>query len=348
MLAGTVNYTQLGNHLIRLGEQAHSLRQFDRVREAGVLLSNIPIKHYQAIGYYFLAVAENSMGNGDQDEARRLFELAVDTAPDSYKVKAILSLGALAFHEKDFNSAFYFYQETIRSAGLGSASLEAIRGITTLKSIEGFHRSAITDLERILPLIRFAPPNLYLTFLNSYAVELSEVGRLREAENIASLVTASPLARYYPEWQETLSDVRSRRKRRSTIAFSRPLIEQEYEAESEVPENALQAARIQAVIDFMNANLHRKITLSELAEIARVSASHLSRLFNIQTGVSPGEYLIKLKMEKARQLLTTSFLSIKEVMAMLGYEVKSRGDFTKQFKKHFDLSPSQYRKRFFH
>lgn len=317
------------------------------VREAGQILSNIPVKHYQAIGCYFLAVAANNLGNGDQDEARRLFELAVDTAPDPYKAKAILWLGTLAIRRNDLDSASRYFQETIRTERLGSATLQAIRGMSILKSIEGFHKSAVADLEGILPLVNLAPLKVRLDCLNSYAVELSEGGRLQEAETISSLVIASPLARYYPEWQETLSDVRSRRKRRSTITISRSRIEEEYQPEPEVPENALQTARIQAVIDFMNANLHRRITLTELAEIASFSTSHLSRVFNLQTGLSPGECLIRLRMEKARHLFTTSFLSIKEVMTTVGYDVRSRGNFTGQFKRHFDLTPSEYRKRFF-
>ncbi len=347
LLAGTVNYTQLANRLIQQGERAHSFRQFDRVGEVGLILSNIPVRHYQAIGCYFLAVAANSMGNGDQDEAGRLFQLAVDTAPDSYKAKALSSLGAVAIRRNDLDSASDYFQETIRAEKLGDASLQAVRGMSILKSIEGFHKSAIADVEGILPLVRVAPLKVRLDCLNSYAVELSEVGRLQEAENISSLVIASPLARYYPEWQETLSDVRSKRKRRSTVTISRPQIEQEYEAESEVLENALQTARIQAVIDFMNTNLHRRIALTELAGIASLSPSHLFRLFKLQTGLPPGEYLIKLRMEKARHLLATSFLSIKQVMATLGYDTSSRGNFVRKFKSYFDLTPSEYRKRFF-
>ena len=135
------------------------------------------------------------------------------------------------------------------------------------------------------------------------------------------------------------------------VTILRPRTEQEDEAdsgaESEVQENALQTARIQTVIDFMDANLHRKIPLTELAEIASVSQSHLSRLFNLHTGLSPGDYLIKLRMEKARHLLVTSFLSIKQVMATLGYGPSSRANFVEQFKRYFDHTPSEYRKRFF-
>lgn len=351
LLSGTVNYAQLANRLIQVAEQSLSFRQFDIVREAGLILYNIPVKHYQAIGCYFLAIAANDLGNGDQDEARRLFELVVDTAPDSYKAKAILWLGTLAIRGNDFDSASRYFHEAVRIGKINEAGLQAIRGMSILKSIEGFHESAIADVEGVLPLVRFAPLKVRLDCLNSYAVELSEVGRLQEAESVSSLVIASPLARYYPEWQETLSDVRSKRKRRSMVTISRPRIEQEeetdWEAESEVEENALQTARIQTVIDFMNINLHRKIPLTELADVASVSQSHLSRLFNLHTGLSPGDYLIKLRMEKARHLLVTSFLSIKQVMATLGYEPSSRANFVDQFKRYFDHTPSEYRKRFF-
>ncbi len=213
LLRGVLSYQQLGDYLIRLGDLAHTFRQYDRVREAGHMLSNLPIRNYQAIGYYFLAVAANSKGNGDQDEAKRLFELTVDTAPDTYKVKAILSLGALAFHRRDFDSALHFFQETIKREKLSTESIQAIRGISILKSIEGSHAHAVKDLESILPLIKYAPARTYFDFLNSYAVELGEVGRMEEAENVSRITIASPFAPYYPEWQSTFSEIKASRKR---------------------------------------------------------------------------------------------------------------------------------------
>lgn len=233
----------------------------------------------------------------------------------------------------------------MKSEGLGLSGLQAMRGIAVLKSTEGFHESAVKDLETILPIIRFAPLNIYLDFLNSYAVDLSAVGRLHEATNVSSLVVASPLSARYPEWQETLSEIRSKQKRRSTVAISRPEIEREFEAEPDVIEDALQAARIQTVIDFMSANLHRAITLPELAEIVHLSTSRFSDIFKIQTGLSPIAYLIKLRIEKAHELLITRFESIKEIMAMVGYS--DRANFLRHFRRYFEFAPSEYRKRDF-
>jgi hypothetical protein len=113
----------------------------------------------------------------------------------------------------NFDSALYFYQEPIKAGKLSIASIHAIRAISHLKSVEGSHNHAVKDLESVLPLIKYMPPQHYYDFLNSYAVELSEVGRIEEAENISRLTIASPFAPYYPEWQSTYSEIRSSRKR---------------------------------------------------------------------------------------------------------------------------------------
>jgi tetratricopeptide (TPR) repeat protein len=221
LLSGIASYQQLGNRLIQLGEQAHACRQFEKVKEIGQILSNLPIRRFQAIGYYFLAVAANSKGNGDQDRARKLYETVAETAPILYRAKAILSLGAVSFNAGNFDSALYYFKETLKVSGFNIASLEAIRGMAVLKAVEGAHDHAIKDLESVLPIIKHVPPYNYFDFLNSYAVELGQVGRMDEAENVSKLTIASPFAPYYPEWQSTYSEIRSRRKRRSTISISR-------------------------------------------------------------------------------------------------------------------------------
>ncbi|MFP5263830.1 MAG: hypothetical protein ACLGJB_18270 [Blastocatellia bacterium] len=208
LLKGFAGCEALGNQLARRAELAHAFRQFQKVRELALILSNIPLKGYKAISNYFLAVAANNKGAGDQDEAGMLFELAIDTAPDAYKVKSILSLGALSFHKRDFDSALYFYQETIKGGLLSGPGMQAIKGISTIKAIEGDHRHALNDLETVLPIIKHAPSHTYFDLLNSYAVELGEVGRKDEARNIISHVVASPFAFAYPEWQETARELK--------------------------------------------------------------------------------------------------------------------------------------------
>jgi two-component system response regulator YesN len=109
-----------------------------------------------------------------------------------------------------------------------------------------------------------------------------------------------------------------------------------------VSETELIDSRIQITTDFMKANLHRRIPLAELAEVANLSPSHISRLFKTQTRLSPGEYLSRLRMEKARHLVLAGLLSVKEIMAVVGYRSKSH--FVRDFRRSFRLAPSEYRK----
>jgi hypothetical protein len=219
LLRGIGSHQQLGDLLIRLAEQAHAFRQFDQLEELALMLSQISIKDYRAVGNYFLAVATKSKRSADQDEARRLLELTVDTAPDTYKGKATLLLGALSFNRREMDSALYYLQETIKTGKLSAAGIQAIRGVAILKAIEGDHAQAVRDLENLLPVMKYAPAHIYFDLLNSYAVELGEVGRVQEAHNVSRMVLASPFTFAYPEWRETNDEINLRGyKSRSTVS----------------------------------------------------------------------------------------------------------------------------------
>ena len=99
--------------------------------------------------------------------------------------------------------------------------------------------------------------------------------------------------------------------------------------------------KIQGVIEFMKTNLHRKLLLAELAESANLSRSYLCRLFKVEIGVSPAQYLQMLRMKTAGRLLATTQMSIKQVMLAAGYTHKSL--FVGHFKKAHGRTPSEYR-----
>src|SRR5207237_6717468 len=135
-----------------------------------------------------------------------------DAAQDAYKLQAMLSLSALSFRKSDYDSTLYYFQETLKAGKLSVAGIQAVRGISVLKAIEGSHTQAVKDLESILPVIKYAPAHIYFDLLNSYAVELGEVGRKDEARNLMRVVLASPYAFAYLEWRETASDLRHARR----------------------------------------------------------------------------------------------------------------------------------------
>lgn len=208
LFSGVANYQQLGNKLIQLAEQAHSFRQFDKVRKYGEILSDLPLKNYQAVGLYFQAVATNNRGYGDQEKAKKLFEIAADIAPQKYRAKAILSMAAVSSHMADYESQLRFLLESARESCDISTKVRAHLGIAVYKSKEGFHGQSLKDLENLYAVARLAQPVIFFDYLNSLAVELGEAGRKQEARSICKVTLASPFAFAYPEWQETAQDLK--------------------------------------------------------------------------------------------------------------------------------------------
>ena len=98
--------------------------------------------------------------------------------------------------------------------------------------------------------------------------------------------------------------------------------------------------RVQAAITFLKTNLHRKSTPIEIAQSVRLSPAHLRELFKNETGTSLVRYRRELRLERARYLLETTFLSIKEIAARVG--LTSVGHFVTDFKKTYGMTPSEY------
>ena len=97
---------------------------------------------------------------------------------------------------------------------------------------------------------------------------------------------------------------------------------------------------------YIRMNLHKKLRVTELAEYAGIDRSYLSRLFRAQKGYSPQQYILKMKMEAAAQHLKKKELSVKEVALCVGYEDPL--EFSKQFHRQFQVSPTQWRKKAFY
>ncbi|GIP28543.1 putative two-component sensor response regulator [Paenibacillus sp. J23TS9] len=91
---------------------------------------------------------------------------------------------------------------------------------------------------------------------------------------------------------------------------------------------------------YVQLNLHRKITLEEVADRLHLNLSYFSRLYKKETGENFIEHVTRMKMEKAKLLLLHPDHTVEKVALMLGYDNKSY--FVKLFKQHFGLSPSQY------
>ena len=96
-------------------------------------------------------------------------------------------------------------------------------------------------------------------------------------------------------------------------------------------------------IDYMNKNLHLKLSLNQIADEARYSSTYFTTLFKKETGYSTLSYFSHLKILKATEFLDHTKHKIKEISFFLGYADPYY--FTKDFTKRMGLSPRQYRNR---
>jgi AraC family transcriptional regulator, arabinose operon regulatory protein len=98
--------------------------------------------------------------------------------------------------------------------------------------------------------------------------------------------------------------------------------------------------RVRAAINFMNANLHRKLSATEIARAAGISSSRLRHLFKDEVGKSLTGFRRELQLHKAKRLLETTELSVKEVAGSVGISTVSH--FVRDFEKAYGLSPARY------
>ena len=98
---------------------------------------------------------------------------------------------------------------------------------------------------------------------------------------------------------------------------------------------------INRAIDFINDHLNEPVNLYDLANIAHISGFHFHRIFKALMSESPGEYIQRLRLEKAVFKLQTTRQTVLEIAEQTGYQ--SSHALSKAFKKRFGISPSVYR-----
>lgn len=99
------------------------------------------------------------------------------------------------------------------------------------------------------------------------------------------------------------------------------------------------------ILEWLRLNIHTKINIKELADRFDFNADYLTRLFKKHLGVSTLEYINGMKVSKAKELLSQSEKTVKEIAFSLGFQDEKY--FMKLFKEYESITPSQYRNAYY-
>lgn len=103
----------------------------------------------------------------------------------------------------------------------------------------------------------------------------------------------------------------------------------------------LPAYKLQRVVEYINANLTKDLTLAEIAQVAGMNPHYFSRAFRQATGIPPHRYVINCRVETAKKLLMDDELPLVEVGLSVGFQNQSH--FTTLFHKLTGVTPKAYR-----
>lgn len=99
---------------------------------------------------------------------------------------------------------------------------------------------------------------------------------------------------------------------------------------------------VNQIISYLDTHYNEKISLDRIAQNMYLSPVYISKIFKEETGESPINYLIKIRLEKAKEMLSaTQPESIKKIANDVGYE--DAYHFSKLFKKYYGVSPLHFR-----
>ena len=282
------------HHLIKIADQSYLLRDMVTLQDVSRAILRLPIPESESIGQYYGAIFSGR--RGEIQQAQSLLTGVAANAPLRFRARAMNSLGAYSFDQRDLRTARSFYldagriaEHTDRFDPLVAFTVQRMTAV--MRSEHGDHRSALDDLEKIFPLARLAArtyPALLPDYLNSYAVELAAVGRVEEARNVSDIVIASPYAAAYPEWRETREEIAAKERRRShdRIAFNwstaQPanVVRLDYSERrtASVTSPASQPSRKARVVDFQQWTKTHMSTQPTKREFKRLSTEELREM----------------------------------------------------------------------
>ena len=104
---------------------------------------------------------------------------------------------------------------------------------------------------------------------------------------------------------------------------------------------SLTRTQLQQAIDYIHTHLDRDLSLAELASVINISPTYFANLFKQATGISPYQYVIRQRVERAKVMLSKTNLAIADIALQVGFS--SQSHLTQHFKRITGMTPKQVR-----
>ncbi|WP_442790057.1 GlxA family transcriptional regulator [Nocardia sp. CDC160] len=189
------------------------------------------------------------------------------------------------------------------------------------------HWAACTELAARFPTVDVDPDALYVRdgpVVSSAGVTAGIDMALSLVEADHGAETASRIAKYL------------------VVFLHRPGGQSQFSVRTSV--NSPRTEALRTVLDSVVADLSADHRLSAMAERAAISPRHLTRLFRRELGMSPGQYLERVRIEAAKAQLTTGSDGVATIARRCGFG--SEESMRRIFQKAMGVTPSDYRQRF--
>jgi transcriptional regulator GlxA family with amidase domain len=111
--------------------------------------------------------------------------------------------------------------------------------------------------------------------------------------------------------------------------------------EARLKANWREVERLISVLEYIEANINAPLERKNLAKLSHLSVSRFAVLFRSVLGVSPGDYVREVKLQRGQSLLLSTTLSVGEIAIQCGFQ--SKFHFSRLFKTRFGSSPTLYR-----
>ena len=102
-------------------------------------------------------------------------------------------------------------------------------------------------------------------------------------------------------------------------------------------------SQVDAAKEYIKNNYSKDISLDDVSRTVNISPYYFSKIFKNETGEGFVEYLTKIRMDRAKELLETTEYSMKEICSMVGYADPNY--FSRSFKKNVGVTPTEYKDR---